>query len=63
MYTHYTAFKGGTSNLLMRIPFGSQSSQITVTTDAFLLGWGTHCLNRCVNDAWSRSEQGLHINL
>lgn len=47
----------------MGIPCTEPSPSLFLTTDASLLGWGTHLNDLTAQDKWSPSKTCLHINL
>nr|XP_025045344.1 uncharacterized protein LOC112547415 [Pelodiscus sinensis] len=51
------------TNLLTGVPFHRPQPTIQITTDASLIGWGTHMGNSTVQGRWLPREMLLHINL
>ncbi|XP_042314369.1 WASH complex subunit 2-like [Sceloporus undulatus] len=49
-------------NVCVGMPFAPPQPDITLTTNASLLGWGAHVLEFAIKDKWSQTEASLHIN-
>lgn len=50
-------------HIFLGIPFHPLSPTITLTTDAFLMGWGAHTGHLTIKRLRSDEDRGLHINI
>jgi hypothetical protein len=49
-------------NVMIGVPLHPTPPQITMYTDASVVGWGAHIGKSLISDTWSSQDQTLHIN-